>query len=267
MGMNYDNICKFVPSEKTMPTEINTVNFVLERSQAASEKKIRSVYAMHLVTEGQGKLVVEGREYGIEKGDIFFVLPSDFYAIIGSDGLEYVYVSFLGLGAPVLLDRIFGHGAEKIFRGNDALIPFWKSGVEAANSENIDLISKGILEYSAAFLISYAPRGTATELIGEIEQYIRLHFTDPELSLKSLAGKFGYNEKYLSKLFYRFTGVYFGDYLTNLRINAACGLMKEGQTSIKEIARSCGFSDPLYFSKVFKGKMLVAPSEFLKRKN
>lgn len=265
--MNYDNICKFVPSEKTLPTEINTVNFVLERTQAAREQKIRSVYAMHLVTAGTGKFILDKREYEIGAGDVFFVLPPDFYAIVGVKKLEYAYVSFLGLGAPVLLDRIFGRETGKVFHGNDELIPFWKNAIETAHPGNIDLISKGVLEYSAASLIAYAPNGETTALIEEIERYVRLHFTDSGLSLKNLAKKFWYNEKYLSKLFLRFTGVCFGDYLTNLRINAACGLMQEGKASIKDIALSCGFSDPLYFSKVFRKKMLLSPSEFLKGKN
>ena len=265
--MNYDNICKFIPSEKKLPTEINTVNFVLERSQSSAERKIRSVYAMHLVTDGEGAFVLGEQRYALRKGDIFFVLPSDFYAIVGTGELEYAYVSFLGLGAPVLIDRIVGSGTEKIFHGNESLVPFWKNAVESAHADNIDLISRGVLEYSAALLIAYAPSGETTEIIGKIERYVRRYFTDPRLSLKSLSEKFGYNDKYLSKLFHRYTGVYFVDYLTNLRINAACGLIQEGNTSVKEIALSCGFSDPLYFSKVFKGKMCLSPTEFFKQNN
>lgn len=101
------------------------------------------------------------------------------------------------------------------------------------------------------------------ESVAKIEEFVRLHFIDSTLSLKSLARKFGYNEKYLSKLFLRHTGVRFGEYLTSLRVNAACGLLRDGKTSVKEAAIACGFSDPLYFSKVFKNRMGVSPSEFI----
>ena len=265
-AMNYDNICKFVPSVSEAPYEISPVNFVLENTRVAEKEAIRSVYAIHLITAGEGAFVCNGKEYSVKKGDVFFTLPSSLYAIRSAGDLEYMYVSFLGLGAPALLKRIFNATEKKVFRGEEELIEFWKRAIEKANPQNVDLLSKSVLEYSAACLISELPEEKNTEVIAKIERYVRQRFTDSALTLKSLADKFGYNEKYLSKLFYRTTGIYFGDYLTNLRINAACGLIGEGKTSVKEIAAACGFSDPLYFSKVFKKKMLVSPSAFLKRR-
>lgn len=219
-----------------------------------------------MITAGEGTFVCNGKEYPVNKGDVFFTLPSSLYAICGAGDLEYMYVSFLGLGAPALLKRIFNATEKRVFRGEEELIEFWKQAIKKANPQNVDLLSKSVLEYSAACLISELPEEKNTAVIAEIERYVRLRFTDSALTLKSLADKFGYNEKYLSKLFYRTTGIYFGDYLTNLRINASCSLMQEGKASVKEISAACGFSDPLYFSKVFKKKMLVSPSAFLKRR-
>lgn len=265
--MSYDNICKFVPSVKETSSDISPVNFVLENSRVAEKEAIRSVYAIHLVTEGEGVFVCNGKAYAVRKGDVFFTLPSSLYAIRGAEVLEYMYVSFLGLGAPALLKRIFNATEKKVFRGKEELIEFWKRAIEKSTPQNVDLLSKSVLEYSAAWLISELPEEKSTEVIAKIERYVRLRFTDSALTLKSLADTFGYNEKYLSKLFYRTTGIYFGDYLTNLRINASCGLIQEGKTCVKEIAAACGFSDPLYFSKVFKKKMLVSPSVLVKKEN
>lgn len=265
--MECDNVCKFVSSAENAPTDVYTVNFVWETSDIAEKPSIRSVYALHLVLRGRGVFVCDGRSQDIEKGDMFFTRPGSLYAIVNSADLEYAYVSFLGAGAPVLLDRVASREILPVFKQNDELIDFWKKAIEIAHPKNIDLISKSVLQYSAALLITYSPQAKgATELTESLERYVRAHFTDSTLSLKSLAKQFGYNEKYLSKIFYRFTGVYFGDYLTNLRINAACGLIQEGQTVVKEIAYACGFSDALYFSKVFKSKMQCSPTEFIRRK-
>jgi AraC-like DNA-binding protein len=40
--------------------------------------------------------------------------------------------------------------------------------------------------------------------------------------------------------------------------------MVQGITQIKNIAKLSGFSDPLYFSTVFKQKMGVSPKDYLK---
>ena len=69
--MNYDNICKFVPSVKERPSVIETVNFVLENSRVAEKEAIRSVYALHLVTVGTGVFLCDGKEYPVTKGDVF----------------------------------------------------------------------------------------------------------------------------------------------------------------------------------------------------
>lgn len=262
--MNCNNICKFAPSGAAAPTDINAVNFVLENSKTAQKESIRSVYAIHIITRGQGRFILNGKSYKIEKGDVFFTLPPYLYAIKNDGELEYAYVSFLGGGAPALIKRILPTEKATIFKGNDKLINFWKEALKSANPANTDLIAKSVLEYSAATLIAYTQQEDVSVTAIKIEQYVRLNFTSPALRLKTVAARFGYDEKYLSKLFYRNTGIYFADYLTNLRINAACGLMQQGKTAVKEIALACGFSDPLYFSKVFKNKMGIPPTDFIK---
>ena len=257
------NICKFVPLIKNTPVDINSVNFVLENTDVAKKEAIRSVYALHLVTRGRGTLTLDGKRYNIEKGNLFFTLPSSLYAICGESELEYAYVSFLGGGAPVLVKRVMPGESVRVFDGTDDLIVFWKAALGQATPQNIDLISKSVLEYSAAILINCMPEEKAVDVEAGIERYVQNNFMSADLRLKSIAKHFGYSEKYLSKLFFRYTGMRFGSYLMNLRINAACGFMQEGKTAVKEIAFACGFADPLYFSKVFKAKMGVTPSDFM----
>lgn len=53
-----------------------------------------------------------------------------------------------------------------------------------------------------------------------------------------------------------------GDYIRQKRIEMACGMLAEGH-NVSETAYGCGFSDPSYFSKVFKKVKGVAPSEYV----
>ena len=50
------------------------------------------------------------------------------------------------------------------------------------------------------------------------------------------------------------------------RINKAAALLKAGNLSVGEVAYSTGFSDQLYFSRVFKRHMGVPPSRYLNQK-
>ena len=59
----------------------------------------------------------------------------------------------------------------------------------------------------------------------------------------------------------------FNQYLNDLRIQYAYELFATGVQSVSEIAVLCGYSDPLYFSKVFKKSAGLSPTEYMKQKN
>lgn len=83
-----------------------------------------------------------------------------------------------------------------------------------------------------------------------------------EISLSQISATFNFNPYYFSKLFKKYTGVSYKTYLTELRIQKACELLKNSSKSIKEIAFMVGFSDPNYFIKAFKKFVGVTPSVY-----
>lgn len=83
-----------------------------------------------------------------------------------------------------------------------------------------------------------------------------------EISLSQISATFNFNPYYFSKLFKKYTGVSYKTYLTKLRIQKACELLKNSSKSIKEIAFMVGFSDPNYFIKAFKKFVGVTPSVY-----
>ena len=91
------------------------------------------------------------------------------------------------------------------------------------------------------------------------------NFNDPDFSVKDLYKKSGYCDDHLRRLFRKETGMSMLEYLTELRINHAKRLLSENHLfhySIAEIGAMCGFYDISYFSRVFKKKTGLAPSEF-----
>ena len=88
-------------------------------------------------------------------------------------------------------------------------------------------------------------------------------FSDPELSLETLARELAYNKKYLSSLFKKYLNMGFSEYLTLLRIQEARSLMEQGYTSVKDIAYRCGYDDTAYFSRVFKKQTGLSPREYI----
>lgn len=67
----------------------------------------------------------------------------------------------------------------------------------------------------------------------------------------------------LYRIFKQHTAMSPQKYLTEFRIRQACNLMSKRSLSVKEVAYSVGFDDPLYFSTVFKASMGQTPTQYM----
>ncbi|HOC28203.1 MAG TPA: response regulator [Treponemataceae bacterium] len=83
-----------------------------------------------------------------------------------------------------------------------------------------------------------------------------------EISLEEISRRVEISPFYFSKLFKEETGENFIDYITMCRMQRAKDLLRDHSRSIKEISAESGYSDPNYFSKLFKKIVGLTPTEF-----
>lgn len=98
----------------------------------------------------------------------------------------------------------------------------------------------------------------------EIEKaidYLKSNYMN-KIILKDLADNVNLSKTYLCHLFKQETGETFIDYLNNIRIDAAKRKIKENNSKIYEVGMECGFENYRYFSKVFKEKVNLTPTEY-----
>ena len=96
------------------------------------------------------------------------------------------------------------------------------------------------------------------------QEYIQENYRR-DLSLDELSKELDISPYYFSKLFKEETGSNFVEYLTNLRMSRAKELLKDERCSMKEICLEVGYSDPNYFSRIFKKNFGVTPTEYRER--
>ncbi len=85
-----------------------------------------------------------------------------------------------------------------------------------------------------------------------------------ELYLKELCNQFYINMSYCCVLFQKYKNMTFSQYLTDVRINKACKLLKCNGITVSEACEMVGYKDYFYFNKVFKKKTGYTPSEYRK---
>lgn len=98
-------------------------------------------------------------------------------------------------------------------------------------------------------------------LAQQIIQYINNNF-QYSLSLGALAEELYTSKSTLSRVFKKHTGVYFADYVSNLRIEQAVFLLDNTDNNITKISSDCGFSNSSVFNRLFKQKFGLSPSEY-----
>ena len=96
----------------------------------------------------------------------------------------------------------------------------------------------------------------------KVSEYIREHYGEKDLSIKTLADKVYLTPTYLSNLYKKQTGITIGQYLVDIRVERAVQLLKDPQWKLYQIAPMVGYEDPNYFAKIFKKKKGITPSEY-----
>lgn len=110
---------------------------------------------------------------------------------------------------------------------------------------------------------AHKPYEKKYDLLQPVLTYINMNYDKP-ITLDMLAKKFGYSKSGFSHIFSKTLGTSPIKYINDIRLNSACEMLSSTNLSISAIAITCGFNDPLYFSRLFFKKYKTTPSEYRK---
>ena len=95
----------------------------------------------------------------------------------------------------------------------------------------------------------------------EALKYIEGRYCD-SITVQDIADHLNMNRSYLHRLFKSFTGVSIQNYLLDYRIRQACILLQNISLSVRSVAHTVTYADPLYFTRIFYQKMGISPREY-----
>ncbi|KOY12614.1 AraC family transcriptional regulator [Paenibacillus xylanivorans] len=85
---------------------------------------------------------------------------------------------------------------------------------------------------------------------------------DKTITLQELASELGVGERQFQRLFLKYTGMTFLNYLQQIRIDAACRLLRTTNYKVSYVASSVGYNNIAFFNQLFKKKVGLAPREY-----
>ena len=82
------------------------------------------------------------------------------------------------------------------------------------------------------------------------------------LTIREIASFLNYSSSYYYCKFMYEIGISPMAYFTKMKINKACNFLENSDLKINQIATLLGYTDPLYFSRVFTKIIGIPPSEY-----
>ena len=142
------------------------------------------------------------------------------------------------------------------------------------NFEVLNAKIKSLLELKSTLKSTYTKQinvltpepeieSTDEKLLQEIVKYLESNLTNPQLSVEGLSREIGMSRSSLYTKLLQLTGQSPVEYIRSFRLDKAALLMQKSNMTIAEIAYQVGFTTPNYFTKAFKIKFNMLPSEYI----
>ncbi|MNR18132.1 HTH-type transcriptional regulator YesS [compost metagenome] len=100
-------------------------------------------------------------------------------------------------------------------------------------------------------------------VVWKAARYMEEHYAE-QLPLQLVASQVHLNATYFSHLFKKETGRSFVDYLIELRMEKAKGLLANTDMKVTEVSGVVGYDLPNYFAKLFKQTTGLSPKDYRK---
>lgn len=108
------------------------------------------------------------------------------------------------------------------------------------------------------------PKVDSPEFFSAIEEYLKEHMGE-QLSLPGISDEFAISQTYMSRLFRKYAGQSFSQYLTKIRMERAKQLLHDNPGMyVRDAAMLVGYQDQFYFSRIFRSYTGKSPADFIK---
>lgn len=210
-----------------------------------------------------GEVECGGRIFSFSEGDAAIIPPNTPHNTRYAEGSIRAILE--GALLPVRSVRaVRAKNAEGLF---DAVRR--ASAYFADNCPQRDMILAAYGGLIAAFITAYSGATEHSPAVSSVIESIEGGFGNPAFSLEDAMRALPLNYDYIRKVFLKEMGLTPHEYLTRKRMERARDIIlsdaanRYSQYSVSQIAEACGFSEPLYFSKVFKKYFGVSPSRYM----
>lgn len=238
-------------------------------AELSTDNTLEYSFKMVYVYGGTAEVDIDKKRYTVTEGCSFTVFPHLSF-FIHQNGARYAWVEFSGFESVSVISRIAVSKESPILpeigvEGFEKMFDFPETGLEI---HNIYRRAARVLFLFSYYIEKFPPekfspkKSESTGYVIKARNIIEENFTDPDFGVQQVGEQLKIDRSYLYRRFKNELGVSVIDYITRRRIAHAEIMLSNPNYSIKDVAYSSGFTDQLYFSRVFKKLNGKTPTEF-----
>jgi AraC-like DNA-binding protein len=230
-----------------------------------------SVLELTYVDQGTVHSVADGQELVLAQGDMVLYGANQWHMQYADIDVapRYVTISFevQDGNLDALLNRKLRPSQagvtliQQILREKEKKDP-WSMDMIAAQLTQL-LLSLLRQQESTSKLMASNSLNAENEIIRRAQQYISAHIRD-KLSVPHVARMVDVSPSYMTALFHKNLQISPGEYIRRIKIQESKQLIREGNMNFTEIAEALHYSTVHHFSRQFKDKFGITPTEYAK---
>ena len=225
----------------------------------AAYAKPRSFHALSYRKKGEAEFIHGEKTFKVSEGEIIFVPKNYDYTIKPLKNEEVAVVHFDSDDESLNEIEVFRPVHSEVF--SDLFSKIYETWLNkpVGYEFRLDSLFLRILENVA--VQTYGKLYDMEKKFASLLDYARQEFRNPSLTVERLSKELGVSGTYLRKLFKEKTGTTPHKYIDALRVDYATALLSSGYYTVAEAAYAAGFSDPKYFSVVYKKAKGLSPRD------
>jgi len=224
------------------------------------------------VDQGSLHSVADGQDLLLDQGDVVLYGSDQWHMQYADIGVapRYVTISFDIAGGDLspLLNRKF-HAPQKAVLLLQQMLLEQERMDEYAGDMILNLLTQILLillrekDTDTAGLKPTHSLRNENEIIQRAQQYISAHIRE-KLSVPSVARSIDISPSYLTALFHKHLQIAPGEYIRRIKLQESKQMIREASMNFTEIASALQYSTVHHFSRQFKEKFGITPSEYAK---
>ena len=243
------------------------LNYISQGRAKTNKNRIRKTNGIIIRRNGAGIYRFEDREIITRKNEMIFIpkdIPYQFETLPGEDCLSLSIAFEADFKDPEPMFFSLRNFTESEFICNH-LAPLWNLGTHAEKYKCLSLFYGLIAYLTSTEALDYSDKKRLKTIEPAIN-YLKKHIFDSSLSAETLHLLCGVSDTYFRKIFIANFNTTPQKYIISKRLSQAMSVIDSGHFStVSDLAISVGYRDPLYFSRAFRKKYGLSPSEAAKQ--